>query len=106
MLLFLERLNFVNLLNATKINDKLSMLAAKVYRCKYSHLRIVVTGKILIPHELNKLLNEADMQFNTNKIDRIFSDRLIPLNINSARDIRKHETRVEITMDVTVFGLY
>lgn len=61
-----EHLKFVDLLNFSQINDKLSTVAsAAIFRHKYSHFQIVFRYNFPIPNNLNKLLNGIEMKIDT-----------------------------------------
>lgn len=71
-LLILERLDFRSLVNVAEINAEYSALAASVFRCKHSHLRIAVEGTFRISNnDRNELRNVAGMQVGNDTIERV-----------------------------------
>lgn len=73
--LILEHLKFADLLNVAEVNAQFSMVAADVFRLKYSHYQIEVSDDFSQPNDkLNKpyeLLSVAGLKIDTDTIGRV-----------------------------------
>lgn len=72
--LILEHLDFGDLMNVAQISDDFSMIAADLYRYKFSHLTIAFEDQFRLSSNVNELQNVADMDIDSNAIARVNSE--------------------------------
>lgn len=67
--LILERLDYDDLVNATKINEKLSSVAADVFRYKYSRKSIVIHDRFSLSNNSDELFDVTGMEIDSETIE-------------------------------------